>query len=473
MRKNYIAFILLAITLLVSACGAATPTPPHSPTAPPASPTPILTEPTAATTLVTCADIDANWGRDWAAVLDTLDKLIEADQSCGEEPLLSKKYAVHFNYGAALEAEEDTPAAVEQYRAALAIDSQRQEAINALFRLDALPRPTPPACLSDSPPRPDPAPTATPDATHFVTVAGEQLQLDGQSFVVRGVNYYPRHAPWKRFFDEADPAQMTDEFTAIKEAGFNTVRIFLWYEPLFTCQPEDAIPNEAAFEIIDTIFDLAEARDLKLILTLNDLPDLTFRPLYTDWEHYDAQTTYIVRRYRNEPTLLAWDVRNGGDFDFKEDDSRFTEPQVVAWLSHITELIKEHDPRHLITAGWDESAATAPYVDVMALQHYDDPAELPARIEALRQKTDKPLLLISGGSHSWADDPDEPQDEAAQAEYVTALVDAAESEELAGWVLWTAFDFVPPPGWPFTKEYFFGLWRTDLSAKPALEALKP
>ena len=119
MRKNYIAFILLAITLLVSACGAATPTPPHSPTAPPASPTPILTEPTAATTLVTCADIDANWGRDWAAVLDTLDKLIEADQSCGEEPLLSKKYAVHFNYGAALEAEEDTPAAVEQYRAAL------------------------------------------------------------------------------------------------------------------------------------------------------------------------------------------------------------------------------------------------------------------------------------------------------------------------------------------------------------------
>ena len=44
----------------------------------------------------TCADIDANWGQNWPAVLDTLAQLVAADQSCGEEPLLSKKYAAHY-----------------------------------------------------------------------------------------------------------------------------------------------------------------------------------------------------------------------------------------------------------------------------------------------------------------------------------------------------------------------------------------
>lgn len=472
MRKSYIITFWLALTLLITGCGAATPTPPPPTSTPiPASPTPPLIEPTSATAFVTCADIDANWGQNWAAVLDTLDKLIEAEQSCGAEPLLAKKYAVHFNYGAALEAEDQTEAAIEQYQAALAIDPQRREAIDVLFRLEALPRPTPPACLSDLPPLPDPAPTAMPDTDSFVTVTNGQLQLEGEPFIARGVNYYPRHAPWERFATEADPAKMTDEFTAMMEAGFNTIRIFVWYEPLFTCQPEDAIPNEPAFELIDTIFELATEHNLKVIVTLNDLPDLTFRPLYIDWEHYDAQTTYIIRRYRNQPNLLAWDVRNGGDFDFGQDDSRFTESEVIDWLEHITDLIREHDPHHLITAGWNEAAATAPYVDFVSLQHWKQPEELAERIEILREETDKPLLLISGGTHSWADSPDEPQDETAQAEFLTGLVDVAEAEELSGWVLWTAFDFVPPPGHPLTKEYFFGLWRTDLSAKSSLKEL--
>ena len=472
MRKIYLVTLGLTLVILIAACGAETPTPPPSPTAAPASPTPPLAEPTPATALVTCADIDANWGNNWPAVLATLDKLIAADQRCGEEPLLSKKYAVHYNYAASLEGQNETEAAIEQYRAALSIDPQRLEAINALFRLDALPRPTPPACLSDSPPNPDPASTTEPDASHFVTMADGALQLDDQPFSVRGVNYYPRHAPWQHFFNEADPAKMTDEFTVMREAGFNTVRVFVQYEPLFTCQPEDAIPNVDTFTLIDTLFDLAEANDLKLIVTLNDLPDLTFRPLYTDRDHYDAQTTYLVRRYRHRPELLAWDVRNGGDFDFSQDDSRFTETEVIDWLEHITALVREHDPNHIITAGWDEPAATIPYVDVVALQHWDDPAELPQRIETLREQSDKPLLLISGGTHSWPDAPEEAHDEAAQADYLQALIAQAEAEELSGWMLWTAFDFVPPPGLPFTKDYFFGLWRTDLSAKPSLKMLE-
>jgi hypothetical protein len=37
--------------------------------------------------------------------------------------------------------------------------------------------------------------------------------------------------------------------------------------------------------------------------------------------------------------------------------------------------------------------------------------------------------------------------------------------------VWTAFDFDPVPGQTISPEYRFGLWRIDLTPKPALNAL--
>ena len=91
---------------------------------PTATAEPPTAEPTATPTetVVTCADIDANWGKDWNAVLAALEQLIIDDQVCGEEPLSSKKYAAHFNYGSALETNDEIEAAVAQYQAALELD---------------------------------------------------------------------------------------------------------------------------------------------------------------------------------------------------------------------------------------------------------------------------------------------------------------------------------------------------------------
>jgi hypothetical protein len=421
--------------------------------------------------LATCADLNAAWGQDWPVTIETLEQLIQAGQSCGEEPLPSKKYAAHFIYATSLEEQGDIEAAVPHYRAALAIDPQRKEALGALVRLEALPQPTPPTCLSTSTPLPDPAPAETADPTRFVTVGEGGLQLAGEPFTIRGLNYYPRQAPWERFLTEADPAAMAEELDVIQAAGFNTLRIFLWYQPLFTCQPEDAIPNEATFARLDTLFRLADERGLKLIVSLNDLSDLIFRPLYTDWAHYDAQTVYIVRRYRHEPSLLAWDVRNGGDSDPIDMPGRFTEEDLTRWLAHISGLIREHDPHHLLTAGWvGDPRPTEPYVDLLAFQHWDEADELAKRLADYTKDETKPLLLIAAGEHSWPNDPNSPQDETSQAGYLQQIVDLAEAQKI-GWVLWTAFDFVPTPGQPENYNFYFGLWHTDLSPKPALQVL--
>jgi hypothetical protein len=470
-RCNVLTLLILLLPVLLAACRSPSRDSQANLVAV-ATVTPTVAPGPTATPPATCADIEAAWGKDWPALLVALERLIEAGQSCGPEPLLGKKYAAHYIYGVALEEQAQTDAAIAQYQAALFIDPQRQEALNALFRLKALPPPTPVDCLSTAPPLPDPAPAVTPEPQQFITVEGKQLRLAGQPFKIKGVNYYPRHAPWERFFGEADPAKMAQELDLIRQAGFNTLRVFLWYQPLFTCQPEDAIPREANFALLDTLIQLARERDLKLILVLNDLPDLTFRPLYTDYPHYDNQTIYLVRRYRAEPTILAWDLRNGGDEDYSGDGARFSQAEALAWLEHLSGLVRQHDPHHLLTAGWSEDPApTEPYIDILSVQHWEAASELEARLKQFKETSDKPLLLESVGYHSWAESPDDPQDETRQAQNLQAAVGAAEAEADAGWLVWTAFDFVPTPGQPPTHNHFFGLWRVDLNPKPALELL--
>lgn len=231
---------------IASLLATATPAPIATPTAPIEPATPVEVEtvlptevpsdlplPTATEAQATpeavgfsCADVEANWGQNWDMVVVALEALIASQQPCGEEPLLQKKYAAHFSYAASLEGTGQVEAAIGQYHAALLINPQRSEALNALIRLDALPEPTPVPCTSPSPPLPDPAPPMAQDPSRFVTVQGNQLWLDGQPFKVKGVNYYPRRAPWHRFIEEADMAEVALELAAVQQAGFNTVRVF-------------------------------------------------------------------------------------------------------------------------------------------------------------------------------------------------------------------------------------------------------
>lgn len=432
-------------------------------TPPPAAPVPSID--------AACAEVDHVWGN-WPATIDVLERLNEQGLSCWAEPISSKLYAAHFNYGLELESAGEFDEAVTHFRAALVLDGQRDEALKALARLNALPDPTPAPCLAEAAPNSDPASPIEPDPAQIVRVDGAHLTLNNEPFTIRGVNYYPRHAPWHRFIPEMNIAEVEKELVLLREAGFNTLRLFLWYEPLFTCAPEDAIPNEAAFAKFDALLDLAAEHDLKAMITLNDLPDLYFRPLYTDWARYDAQTTYIVRRYRHHAAVMGWDLRNEGDLDYgaRGDPSRFTQEQVIGWLAHLSEIVRANDPHHLITAGWwGDPAATEPYVDVLSFHHWTSAGELDTRIASYQTQA-KPLLLQEVGYHSWEAGG---QNANRQAELLGAAVRSAEANNLAGWMVWTAFDYAPMPGQPPNFEHHFGLWTLDLQPKPALDAIRP
>ncbi len=422
----------------------------------------------------TCDDLNTTWGN-WPDTIQVLDSLISKGVTCGEEPLESKKYAALYTYGTELEANGNVPDATQQYLLAFQIDGTRREALKALKRLEQLPAPTPVACNTDQAPLPDPAPAEPADPATFVQMQDNKLNIGGQPFAVWGANYYPRNAPWYRFLAEGDEAQIREEFAVMDAAGFSAIRIFLRYEVLFQCRPEDAIPNEDTFALVDLIFDLADQHGIKLIVTLNDLPDKTFRPLYTDWAHYDNQTIYIVRRYRNRSAILAWDVRNEGDIDYGAHpnlDPEFTVDEVMVWLEHITALVREHDPHHLVTAGWwGDPLVTEPYVDFLSFHHWEDAGKLQERFSDYASRASKPLLLQEVGYHSFAAAPFDARDEALQAQLLKEAWDVSQNNNQLGWLAWTAFDFTPDKGFPENFEHHFGLWRNDLTPKPAVEML--
>lgn len=114
---------------------------------------------------------------------------------------------------------------------------------------------------------------------------------------------------------------------------------------------------------------------------------------------------------------------------------------------------------------------TSPLVDILSFHHWTDASELQARLEDYRRQSDLPLMLQEVGYHSWVEAPYGARDEAGQADLLGRVTDIAEDQSIAGWVVWTAFDFAPEPGQTATYEHFFGLWRVDLSPKPALEVL--
>lgn len=311
----------------------------------------------------------------------------------------------------------------------------------------------------------------------WITAQENGLTVNGAPFYVTGVNYYPANAPWRRFLTQSSLSDIDRELRLIASTGFNTIRIYLWNEALFTCPGSGVVPVPSAFTRLDAVIQSAARYGLHVLVTLNDMPDLDNQPLYTSPESNESQTAFIVNRYRNEPAILGWDMRNAGDLDYGSEtnfEGKFQRQVVLNWLAATRNLIRSLDSRHLITAGWAfDVEATAPYVDFISFAHWaESPAALQDRVRAIQRVTDKPIVLSAFGFASFE------RSEEEQARLLTAMVSAVEESDAAGWIVWTAFDFPtsatcvePNCPSPDNREHHFGLWRTDYSPKPALSAI--
>jgi hypothetical protein len=324
----------------------------------------------------------------------------------------------------------------------------------------------------------DAAFAALPD---YLPVPGEFVQIEGNGFTlseerypVYGVNYYPRDYPYQRFLTEMEIVWADTELSLLREAGLNTLRIFLRHDDLFQCPGSGAIPVPENFFRLDVFIQFAASQGYKVILVLNQDPALIDYPLYDAPEHTMDQMAFIARRYRDEPTVMAYDLRDWGDGDYLGNNARFSREVVLGWLSKAAQIVRDAAPNQLITAGWDTDAVvTVPLVDFVSFQHYGDAESLRQEIAILTDATDKPLLLAAVGYSTYE------MDELSQRQALQQALEAVERTGLSGWVVWTAFDYplsvvCVEPNCPAEDgpEMHFGLWNTSYFPKRALDVVR-
>ncbi|MGK0325077.1 MAG: hypothetical protein ACJA1D_000416 [Polaribacter sp.] len=210
---------------------------------------------------------------------------------------------------------------------------------------------------------------------------------------IKGVNYYPQATPWNMYGDKFNIDIIGNDFKIIKDAGLNSIRIFV---PYLDFGKANVKPEK--LEKLQKVLDTALKQNLKVVITLFD-----FYGNYDilDWTLNHRHAEKIVERFKDHEAILAWDIKNEPNLDF---DSRGKE-NVTAWLDFMIILIKSIDKKHPVTIGWSNTKSATilkDKVDVVSFHYYDELAEFENEYLDLKNKIkNKPLILQEFGVSSY------------------------------------------------------------------------
>jgi hypothetical protein len=262
-------------------------------------------------------------------------------------------------------------------------------------------------------------------------------KIETDSLIIKGINYYPKATPWNMFGDAFAKDTIANDFKVIKDAGLNSVRIFVQYDDFGKA---DVDPKK--LEKLKQTLDAAEEQNLKVVLTLFD-----FYGDYSvmNWTLNQRHAETIVSTFKDHKAIIAWDIKNEPNLDF---ESRGKD-MVIAWLDNMIDLVKSIDKAHPVTIGWSNTQS-APIlkdkVDIVSFHYYEDLSELDAAIKTMqKQIPNKPLVLQEFGMSSysgfWKPFGSSEED---QANYHKKIQEIIASNKLQ-FMSWTLYDFVDVP----------------------------
>ena len=334
---------------------------------------------------------------------------------------------------------------------------------------------------------------------------------------------------WRRF----DRTETASDFARLREAGFDCVRVFLLWEDF---QPEPDVVSQQALRRLVDVAHLAAAGDLSLVVTLftghmsgvNWLPQwalesqeesnrfrivsggrvLRLKPKnwYTDNGVLQAQALLareVARTLAGHSAVWAYDLGN-------ENSNCVIPPTreaAIEWLETISRAIRVVDSSHPITIGLHMEdleedrrlgpAEAARVCDFLCMHGY------PIYARWARSETDELVLPFLGLVTRWLGGkevlfeefgaPTAPQAQStrtlsssggiplitddAAALYTDRSLSVLRRAGMTGAMLWCFGDYDEdlwgePPLDEALHERFFGLWRTDHSAKPAAEVIR-
>ena len=270
---------------------------------------------------------------------------------------------------------------------------------------------------------------------------------------IKGINYYPKATPWNMYGDNFDLQIIEKDFQIIKEAGLNSIRIFVPYADF-----GKAAVKTDKLEKLQKVLDSAIKQDLKVVITLFDFYG-NYRLL--DWTLNHRHAEKIVEKFKDHEAVLAWDIKNEPNLDF---DSRGKE-NVIAWLDYMIILVKSIDKKHPVTIGWS-NIKSAPIlkdkVDIVSFHYYEALESFEDDYLALKNKIkNKPLILQEFGVSSYGGfwRPFVSSEE-NQANYYKEIQKVLTKNSVP-FMSWTLYDFDEIP-----KEVVGSLpWRTNPQKK--------
>jgi hypothetical protein len=201
----------------------------------------------------------------------------------------------------------------------------------------------------------------------FVTRNGNQLELDGQSYRFTGINIYNANNATGCWYPMASGSTLDDSLAAISPGGGPKVIRAWFFQALAT------IDGQRDWSGFDHTLAVAAARGVKVIVTLgNQWIDCDgaeggagsyktkawYQTGYTQPDpagtlSYRDYVEETVTRYKNDPTILAWQLINEAEAKDAQDGACSTDAGAAlkTFAEDVSGLIKSIDPDHLVSVG--------------------------------------------------------------------------------------------------------------------------
>jgi endo-1,4-beta-mannosidase len=316
-------------------------------------------------------------------------------------------------------------------------------------------------------------------ASAFVTTSGRGLRVDDEPLRFLGVNRYDllgsaRFSCGARY-DEPALERICAEIAA---CGLRVVRT--WAFSSFTDGGRDFAP-------LDRLIAAARRHALRLVLTLeNEWRDCTLPDpgtpdgrkgiswFATGWrETYAPYLEVVGARYRDEPSIAAWQLMNEAECP--------DAGALHAFAAEASKLLKEVAPRHLVSlgtigGGQAGTVGTAfrrlheiPTIDLVEAHDYGEervaiPAAVAAALDVARA-LGKPFFIGEAGVA--APPPAFPFTYEERARLLGDKIEATLARGASGYLVWSFYDLSPGPasGWDFAPPDPLAYRLTDLASR--------
>ncbi len=301
----------------------------------------------------------------------------------------------------------------------------------------------------------------------YATTKNDSILLNGKKFIIKGINYYPQKTPWDMFGKKYDTIAINNDFKLISKIGLNTIRVFIQYADFGKAEI-----IEEKLEKLEKTIELAQRNNLKVVVTLFDFyGDYTIK----DWTLTHRHAEKIVSTFKDDTTIIAWDIKNEPDLDF---ESR-GEDRVLKWLTYMIKEIKKFDKNHLVTIGWSNFNAAKNLkeaVDIVSFHHFND--NLENDFNTLKNEAlNKPILLEEFGIPSYKSiwNLFLGSSKKSQATYHKKMQSFLSKNNVSH-LSWTLYDFKKIPAsvagklpWKRNKQKHFGFIDVKGNKKPSFE----